>query len=121
MYHSNGPMIRSCIALSLALGGLVAAPSFAQVASARAPSAVSQPQPLIMGEVHTIQSRVMGQDRRLVVRVPAEYATAPDRRYPVVYVIDGGPEQDFPHLAGLAQSAEVNGTFSPFIWSGSRQ
>lgn len=118
MHNLSGPMFGYCIALSLALAGLVAAPGFAQTASARAPSAGSQSQPLIMGEIHTIQSRVMGQDRRLVVRVPADYATAPDRRYPVVYIIDGGPEQDFPHLAGLAQSAEVNGTFSPFILVG---
>ena len=33
-------------------------------------------------------------------------------------MIDGGPEQDFPHLAGLAQSAEVNGTFEPVILVG---
>ena len=36
----------------------------------------------------------------------------------MIYVIDGGPEQDFPHLAGLAQSAEVNGTFEPLILVG---
>lgn len=57
----------------------------------------------------------MGADRRIVVRLPAGYAAEPQRRYEVVYVIDGGPEQDFPHLAGLAQSADVNGTFEPLI------
>lgn len=68
-----------------------------------------------MGEIHTLSSRVLGADRRIVVRTPAGYGDQPTARYNVVYVIDGGPEQDFPHLAGLVQSAEVNGTFDPFI------
>lgn len=75
-------------------------------------------QPLIIGEVYTLASKVMGADRRVVVRLPADYAASPGKRYNVVYVIDGGPEQDFPHLAGLVQSAEVNGTFVPFILVG---
>ena len=60
----------------------------------------------------------MGEDRRIVVRLPSGYASDTQRRYTVVYVIDGGPEQDFPHLAGLAQSADVNGTFAPLILVG---
>lgn len=106
------------------LGALLLALAPAAAATAQqAPSAPAQPagervQPLIMGEIHTIASRVMGSDRRVVVRLPAGYATDTARRYNVVYVIDGGPGQDFPHLAGLAQSAEVNGTFEPFILVG---
>jgi predicted alpha/beta superfamily hydrolase len=103
------------------LGALLLA--FGAPAALAAAQATSDPtgervQPLILGEIHTINSRVMGSDRRLVVRLPAGYASDPARRYNVVYVIDGGPEQDFPHLAGLAQSAEVNGTFEPFILVG---
>ena len=75
-------------------------------------------QPVVIGEVHTLSSRVLKQDRRIVVRLPGGYASDPARRYDVVYVIDGGPEQDFPHIAGLAQSTEVNGTFEPFILIG---
>lgn len=86
--------------------------------SAQPPATASNPQPLVMGETHSLRSRVMGEDRRITVRVPGGYAAEPVRRYGVVYVVDGGPEQDFPHLAGLAQSAEVNGTFEPFILVG---
>jgi len=78
-------------------------------------AAAAAPVPVVMGETHTLASTVLGQDRRISVRVPAGYAAEPVRRYDVVYVIDGGPEQDFPHIAGLAQSAEVNGTFKPLI------
>lgn len=94
--------------LAFLLALLIAAPASAQ----------QSPQPLVIGEIHTLPSSIMGGDRRIVVGLPSGYADAPDRRYDVVYVIDGGPEQDFPHLAGLAQSSEVNGTFAPFILVG---
>jgi predicted alpha/beta superfamily hydrolase len=83
-----------------------------------AAAAQPAPQPLVMGEIHTFHSAVMGGDRRIVVRLPAGYAAEPASRHDVVYIIDGGPEQDFPHLAGLVQSAEVNGTFAPPILIG---
>jgi hypothetical protein len=76
------------------------------------------PKPFVLGEVHTLNSDVLGQPRNLAVRLPSGYGKDPKARYPVVYVIDGGVEQDFPHLAGLAQSADVNGTFEPFILVG---
>lgn len=99
-------------AAALGLAAFVAPPAPAAQLPATQPSAA---QPLVIGDVHTIASRVMGGDRRIVVRVPGGYRDEPTRRYDVVYVIDGGPEQDFPHLAGLAQSADVNGTFAPLI------
>ncbi len=80
--------------------------------------AQTKPQAVVIGEVHAIASRVLGQDRRIAVRLPTGHAEKPNARYDVVYVIDGGPEQDFPHLAGLVQSADVNGTFEPFILVG---
>lgn len=97
---------------------LLAAAAGAAPSAPPASTGPANPQPLVMGEIHTIPSRVMGEERRVVVRLPAGYAAEPKRRYDVVYVIDGGPEQDFPHLAGLAQSAEVNGTFAPLIMVG---
>lgn len=80
-------------------------------------SAASEPasEPYVLGRVYSIPSKVFGGERRIVVRTPAYYDAEPDRRYTTVYVIDGGPEQDFPHIAGLAQSADVNGTFEPLI------
>ena len=105
-------------ALLLALGAPATMAAAPQAASDPAAPTGERVQPLILGEIHTVHSRVMGSDRRVVVRLPGGYASDTARRYKVVYVIDGGPEQDFPHLAGLAQSAEVNGTFEPFILVG---
>ena len=81
-------------------------------------SGEGNPQFLSIGMTYTIPSAVLGADRRITVRLPAEYANEPERAFPVVYVIDGGPEQDFPHIAGIAQSREVNFTFEPFILVG---
>ena len=105
-------------ALLLALGAPTTLAAAEQAASGPGQPTGERVLPLILGEIHTINSRVMGSDRRVVVRLPAGYTSDTARRYNVVYVIDGGPEQDFPHLAGLAQSAEVNGTFEPFILVG---
>lgn len=102
----------------VALAAALASANSANPAAARVeptPAAEGAPQPLVIGEIHALASRVMGGVRRIVVRLPAGYRSEPQRRFDVVYVIDGGPEQDFPHLAGLAQSAEVNGTFAPLI------
>jgi len=76
------------------------------------------PEPLIMGQTYTIKSSVLDMDRRITVRLPFYYDKEPDRKFPVVYVIDGGPEQDFPHIAGIAQSRDINFTFEPFILVG---
>ncbi|MEE9433356.1 MAG: alpha/beta hydrolase-fold protein [Sphingorhabdus sp.] len=73
---------------------------------------------LVMGQTYKLKSDILGMDRRLTVRLPTGYADKPDTKYDVVYVIDGGPEQDFPHIAGIAQSSDMNGTFAPFILIG---
>jgi len=101
-------MIRALAAFAL----LSATPLAAQ--SSQPPAG----QPVSIGTSYTIPSSVYGDERRITVRLPAEYAAEPERRFPVVYLLDGGPEQDFPHIAGLAQSREINGSFAPFILVG---
>jgi hypothetical protein len=87
---------------------LAAAPAAAQ----QAPGGT----PISIGTSHLVQSAVLGDSRQINVRVPASYATAKEpRRYPVLYVLDGAIEQDFLHMAGLAQHGEASGTFDEFI------
>jgi predicted alpha/beta superfamily hydrolase len=38
---------------------------------------------------HDVQSGVLGERRELLVRLPETYHRAPDRRYPVAFVLDG--------------------------------
>lgn len=77
-------------------------------------------EPIITGSAHRIASSVYGETKLLTVRLPRGYADNPDRRYPVVFSVDGGPEQDFELLAGIAAEAEFSTSFEPFILIGVR-
>ncbi|MEZ5894909.1 MAG: alpha/beta hydrolase-fold protein [Parvularculaceae bacterium] len=77
--------------------------------------AITASRALSIGEVYTLPPAVLGAPRHIVIRTPTGYDEAADKTYPVLYVIDGGAEQDFPHIAGLVQSAEINATFEPMI------
>ena len=97
------------------LGFLILALAAAHPVSAQAPVET----PIAIGTRHMLPSRILGEPREINVRLPASYADAKaDRRYPVLYVLDGGVEQDFPHIAGLAQHGEISGTFDEFILVG---
>jgi predicted alpha/beta superfamily hydrolase len=74
--------------LFLALA-LVAAPALAEPV----------PQPIVLGESYRIPSHVMGAERTINVYLPDGYAKG-DKRYPVLYLIDGGVDQDFVHVVG---------------------
>ena len=73
---------------------------------------------VVLGKTYTIESSVYATKRCISVRLPLGYAETPDKKYPVMYVIDGGPEQDFPHLAGILQSVDLNYTLEPIILIG---
>jgi len=90
---------------------LALASAFPAMAQGGQPVAES---PIVIGRSITIPSSVLGQPRRLNVYVPPSYV-AGGRRYPVLYVLDGGAEQDFHHISGLAQLASVNGATQDLI------
>lgn len=79
---------------------------------------VSDVSPLAIGETFTIQSRILGETRRINVYVPAMYAASSDARIPVLYMPDGGIGEDFLHVAGLVQVSVGNGTMRPFLLVG---
>jgi predicted alpha/beta superfamily hydrolase len=74
--------------------------------------------PLVVGETFTIDSRILGETRRLNVYLPPGYADAREARFPVLYMPDGGLAEDFLHVAGLVQVLVGNGTMRPFILVG---
>ncbi len=97
--------------------GTVIAAAIAGFASA---AALAQPpgEPIVLGTSHELKSAALGEARRVNVRLPGSYGKAPERRYPVLYVLDGGTDQDFVHMAGLAHHAEMSGTYDEFILVG---
>jgi predicted alpha/beta superfamily hydrolase len=74
--------------------------------------------PLTIGETFTIDSKVLGEKRKLNVYLPPGYAKIPEVRFPVLYMPDGGIDEDFLHVAGLVQVLVGNGTMRPFILLG---
>lgn len=71
-------------------------------------------QPIVLGRGHDIPSSTLGEMRRVNIYLPPGYGDG-DHRYPVLYLIDGGVEQDFVHIAGLSQHATISGSFREMI------
>ena len=105
--------MRTLVLIALALMGCATEPAPApSLKSGEQPP--QAPQPIIIGESRTIASKALGEDRTLNVYLPPSYA-AGDAKYPVVWLIDGGVAQDFPHIAGLAQYGALSGMFREAI------
>lgn len=107
------------LALSL-LSLTLAAPQSAwgQTAPTHAARADPAGEPIVLGSIHRIRSSVYGNEQTITVRLPRGYADNSDRKYPVLYSVDGGPDQDFELLAGIAAEAEHSTSFEPFILIG---
>ena len=74
--------------------------------------------PLVIGETFTVESKILGETRRINVYLPPVYAESTGARLPVLYMPDGGIAEDFLHVAGLVQVSVGNGTMRPFILVG---
>jgi predicted alpha/beta superfamily hydrolase len=74
--------------------------------------------PLVIGQTFTLQSKVLGETRRINVYLPQPYTDSATLRLPVLYMPDGGMQEDFLHVAGLVQVSVGNGTMRPFILVG---
>jgi predicted alpha/beta superfamily hydrolase len=81
-----------------------------------APPAASVAAPLSIGESWTIDSALLGEQRRINVYIPA--GVAPGTPLPVLYMPDGGLLEDFLHVAGLLQVGAGNLTTRPFLLVG---
>lgn len=70
--------------------------------------------PIFLGQSLTIHSRIMEQPRVINVWLPDGYAKG-KTRYPVLYLLDGGVDQDFLHVVGANQLGAVWGRSLPAI------
>jgi predicted alpha/beta superfamily hydrolase len=85
--------------------GIVAAAIGLAGAHAEAPPA----QPITIGTSLTIASKPLGESRRVNVVLPASYAKATGKQFPVLYLIDGGVDQDLLNVAGVALNGGIWG------------
>lgn len=65
--------------------------------------------PITFGTSYQLASSVTGQTHEINIWVPP--LVEADQTFPVLYVIDGGLDQDFLHIAGLAQLGALSWTF----------
>jgi predicted alpha/beta superfamily hydrolase len=79
------------------------------------PVAAAQPDPVLPHQTFTLDSKVMGEVRRINVYTPPGYDEAPAARYPVLYMPDGGVEEDFPHVTTDIDTAIRHGEMRPVI------
>jgi predicted alpha/beta superfamily hydrolase len=76
-------------------GGVIAFLAAAALAAAPAP----EPAPLTIGETVTLEA--LGAERAVNIVLPPEYTAEPEKRWPVVYLLDGAMKQDLMLGAGL--------------------
>ncbi len=93
---------------------LIASPALAQGDRDTAGKAT----PLTIGETFTIDSKIVGETRRINVYLPPVYGDSLNAARPVLYMPDGGLAEDFLHVAGLMQVSVGNGTMRPFLLVG---
>lgn len=62
----------------------------------------------------TIESRVLAERRRINVHLPQGYGESL-RRFPVLYMPDGGIDEDFPHVVRTVDSLVAIGAIPPMI------
>lgn len=72
------------------------------------------PTPYTFGDVLSFRSNMLKQERILNVYLPEGYADS-TLAYPVIYVLDGSRNEDFPHIAGLVQFLNMYGLLPPSI------
>lgn len=63
----------------------------------------------------TVQSRAVGEARLINVYTPKAYRASTTTRFPVLYMPDGGIDEDFPHIVKTVDSLITLGTIRPVI------
>ena len=56
---------------------------------------------LIIGKSELLSSKILGEDRRINIYLPENYNENDTLTYPVIYILDGGIEEDFIHITGI--------------------
>lgn len=70
---------------------------------------IAQKAAFVLGHVDTLYSKILAEKRVLNIFLPSDYSPDSVLTYPVVYLLDGGADEDFIHIAGLVQ-------FASFPW-----
>ena len=108
----GGSRVPFCRALIMSAAALLLLPAYASAQQTKESASVSKP--IQTGISYELQSRILGDTRQINIWLPPDYHQVKDR-YAVLYLIDGALDQDFHHIAGLAQLGSLSWTFGPLI------
>lgn len=73
------------------------------------------PDPVPPHDSLALASRALGETRPINVHVPRGYAASATVRWPVLYMPDGGIDEDFPHIVNTVDSLIALGVIRPVI------
>jgi predicted alpha/beta superfamily hydrolase len=59
--------------------------------------------PLVFGNSEVFHSDILKEDRNINIYLPEEFNPTDATKYPVIYILDGGVEEDFFHIAGIVR------------------
>lgn len=88
------------ICLVIAICSLFNSSLFSQKRSSQA---IAGAAPIAAGITDSIKSTVLGETRRLNIYLPDGYSPDSAATYPVIYLLDGGADEDFIHIVGLVR------------------
>lgn len=83
-------------------------------APALAAPAPEEGKPIVIGQSYELRSALLGDTRRINVYLPPGYSD-PNKRFPVLVLLDGGAAEDFHHITGLAQVTAAYGAVQEVI------
>lgn len=97
----------------------VPAPAPRAATASAAPAASTAPDvpadPIPPHDTFVVQSRVLGEARPVNVYLPPRYRASATERLPVLYMPDGGLDEDFPHVVNTVDSLAALGRIRPVI------
>ena len=100
-------LLLASLAASAALASVL--PTRGLIAQEPAPDRVPQHDTLML------PSRALGEARRINVHTPAGYTASDTARFPVLYMPDGGLDEDFGHVVNTTDSLIALGEIRPVI------
>jgi len=104
MHHSFAIRLLTTVAIQLA-----SLPLTAQVITTNV-------KPLTIGETRVIKSTVLNEERQINICLPRDLDS--NSTYPVLYLLDGGMNEDLLHIAGLLQFYNLMFKMPPCIIAG---
>ena len=75
----------------------------------------AEPEPHKLYRSFTLESAALGETRRINLYAPPGFDAKARRKYPVLYMPDGGVHEDFPHLSNAVDEAIAAGAIEP-VW-----